>query len=105
MRKTLCILYYVLMALPIPLSMATWIGTVMMLANLDMAGGEGLAGAVYTFVAVLAMLLARTYLISYVCSLIRVIHVKKVTFSTFLPIIHIVVTGISLYLWAFLDKR
>lgn len=104
MRKTLCILYYVLMALPIPLSMATWIGTVMMIANLDMAGGEGIVGTVYQIVAVIAMMLAGTYLISYVCSLIRMIHVKKVTFSTFLPVIHIVVTGVCIYLWAFVEK-
>ena len=92
------------MALPIPVSMITWIGTLISAANIDMMGGDGIIGAVHRFVATLAMILAGTYLIPYVYSLSRVVKFKKVTFSMFLPIIHIVLTGICMYTWICFDK-
>ncbi len=101
MKKALCVLYYIIMALPIPVSMVTWIGTIMSVANIgemDMEGASFL-GIISAFVAIWSMLLAGTYLISYVISLIRMIIVKKVTFSMFLPIIHIVITGIFMFVW------
>ncbi|MBQ6998709.1 MAG: hypothetical protein IJN62_02870 [Clostridia bacterium] len=104
MKKTLCVVYYILMALPIPVSMITWIGTLISVANINMMGGEGIIGTIHRLVASLSMLLAGTYLIPYVYSLIRMDKVRKVTFSMFLPIIHIVITGVCMYIWTCFDK-
>ena len=104
MKKTMCILYYIIMALPIPVSMLTWIGTIISIANIGATGGEGVPGYFHRLVAVLSMLLAGTYIIPYVFSLIRMIMVKKITFSMFLPIIHIVVTCICIWGWTCFDK-
>ena len=104
MKKALCVLYYILMALPIPVSMITWIGTLISVANIGATGGEGILGTIHELVALLSMLLAGTYLITYVFSLIRMCKMKKVTFSTFLPVIHILVTCIFIWGWSCFDK-
>ena len=104
MEKTLCIVYYIIMALPIPLSMITWLGTLISLANIGATGGEGIVGIIHELVALLSMLSAGTYLIPYIFSLIRMITVKKVTFSMFLPIIHIAITCVLMYAWNYFDK-
>ena len=104
MKKALCVLYYILMALPIPISMITWIGTLISVANIGATGGEGLIGTIHELVALLSMLLAGTYLIPYVFSLIRMCKIKKVTFSMFLPVIHILVTCIFIWGWSCFDK-
>jgi len=104
MKKTMCVLYYILMALPIPISMITWIGTLISVANIGATGGEGLIGTIHELVALLSMLLAGTYLIPYVFSLIRMCKIKKVTFSMFLPVIHILVTCIFIWGWSCFDK-
>ncbi len=104
MKKTMCVIYYILMALPIPVSMITWIGTLISVANIGATGGEGVLGTIHEFVALLSMLLAGTYLISYVVSLIRMVMVRKVTFSMFLPILHIIITCICMWGWSCFDK-
>lgn len=104
MKKTLCVLYYTIMALPIPLSMITWIGTLISVANIGATGGEGVIAIIHKIVALLSMLLAGTYLIPYIFSLARMLKIRKVTFSMFLPIIHIVITCIFLWCWTCFDK-
>jgi len=104
MKKTMCVLYYILMALPIPISMITWIGTLISVANIGATGGEGLIGTIHELVALLSMLLAGTYLIPYVFSLIRMCKIRKVTFSMFLPVLHIVLTCIFIWGWSCFDK-
>lgn len=91
------------MALPIPVSMITWIGTLISVANIGATGGEGIFGTIYEIVALLAMLFAGTYLISYVISFIRMMKIKKVTFFMFLPVLHIVITCIFMWGWSCFD--
>ncbi len=104
MKKALCVLYYGIFALPIPVSIITWIGTLISVANIGAIGGEGISGIIHKFVALLCMLLAGTYLISYAYSLYRTKKVKKLTFAFFLPILHIVLTIICIYGWICFDK-
>ena len=104
MKKTLCVLYYMLMALPIPISMITWIGTLISVANIGATGGEGILGTIHELVALLSMLLAGTYLIPYFISLIRMCKIRKLTFSMFLPVLHIVLTCIFIWGWSCFDK-
>ena len=97
MKKALCVLYYIFMAIPIPFSMITWLGTIMAFANIGMLSIEDIVGASFLnvingLIALTAMLLSGTYLIPYIYSLDRMKKVKRVTFSMFLPVIHIVVT-------------
>lgn len=104
MKKIMCVLYYILMALPIPVSMITWIGTLISVANIGAVGEEGFLGIIHNLVAILSMLLAGTYLIPYVISLIIMCNIKKVTFSMFLPVIHILLTYIFMWGWSCFDK-
>lgn len=71
------------MALPIPVSMITWIGTLISVANIGATGTEGIFGTIHEIVAVLSMILAGTYAISYGCSLYRIKKVKKITCAFF----------------------
>lgn len=104
MKKTICVLYYILMALPIPVSMITWIGTLISVANIGATGAEGILGTIHEIVALLSMLLAGTYLIPYGYSLYRMNKVKKLTFAFFLPVLHIIITIIFIWLWSCFDK-
>ena len=104
MKKTFCVLYYILMALPIPVSMITWIGTLISVANIGATGTEGIFGTIHEIVAVLSMILAGTYAISYGCSLYRIKKVKKITCAFFLPVLHILITIVFMWIWRCFDK-
>ena len=103
MKKLLISVYYVVMSLPIPVSVLSWLGTLISAANIGMTGGDGILGIIHRVVALLAMLLAGTYLLSYLKSVMTMRKTKKITFFTFLPVLHLVTACAFIYLWNFLD--
>ena len=90
--------YYIITGIIAVLSVFSWLGTLVSIANMDMLGTR----AVQT-VAVSAMALAGTYCISYIASLLITYLKKKMNFWSFLPLIHIVVWVIFLVLWLVME--
>ena len=94
---------FILLALPIPVSLVSWIGTVISIANIGMTDwakpGESLQG----IVALITMLLAGTYLFTYSFSLIKTRSARKISFVSFLPILHLLLTVAFMFLWDYLN--
>lgn len=93
-NKILIIITFILQALPIPISLISIIGSLISLANIGMA--ESTLSAVF---AVITMLLAGTYAISYVAALITTIIRRKIHVYSFLPVIHLALTALFMFLW------
>ncbi len=94
-HKLAAILLFIFQGIPIPFSLVSILGSVISLANIGMAGSTALA-----IISTLAMFFTGTYTITYVVSLVITIVQKKVKFYSFLPLIHAVVAGSSLFLWS-----
>ena len=83
-------------ALPIPISLITIFGSIISLANIGVMVEQSLFVAV---VATIFMILAGTYSLTYLFSAIKTFANKRISFVSFLPIIHIVVTVVFMILW------
>lgn len=95
---------YVILALPIPLSLITWLGTIMSVANFGMLDLDNIKVLITVFISVVAMLLAGTYPVTYILALYKTLKNKKLTYLSFAPIFHIVLIIFFLQLWAFSEK-
>ncbi len=93
------IVLLILFALPIPLSIASWIGTIMSVAAIDMANWSNIGDWLQDVAALITMLLAGTYPISYAYSFKRRVHSRM----WFYPISHIGLFIISMFLWNWLN--
>ena len=103
-RKMLLIAVFVLFALPIPLSMVTWIGTIISVADIGMTDTSTFSEWIQTIVALITMLLAGTYLITYIVALVLSWKKQKLTVLSFLPLMHIALFGICLSVWMWLNS-
>jgi len=90
--KLLLVPIYIIQALPIPLSLATWIGTIMAFAS-EWIWPESIVGAAVTLVLGIASLamfvLAGLYPLTYFYSLNLTLKYKRISLHTFLPVFHI----------------
>lgn len=93
-NKALVIALFIVLAIPIPISLMTIIGTIISIANIGMA--ENLSGAI---IPIITMVLAGTYIIPYIISLLLTIIKKKIHVYSFLPIIHTALFAIFFLLW------
>ena len=91
----------VIQALPVPISLITILGSIISLANIRMISDQSFLLAL---TAVLSMLLAGTYSITYIASTINTFHKKKLSIMSFLPIVHIIITLIFFAMWISLEK-
>ena len=94
---------FILLALPIPVSLVSWMGTIISIANIGMTDwakpGESLQG----IVALITMLLAGTYLFTYSFSLIKTRASKKLSLVSLLPVLHLLLTVVFMVLWNHLN--
>ena len=94
---------FILLALPIPVSLVSWMGTIISIANIGMTDwakpGESLQG----IVALITMLLAGTYLFTYSFSLIKTRASKNLSLVSFLPVLHLLLTVAFMVLWNHLN--
>ncbi|MCL2818190.1 MAG: hypothetical protein FWD41_00425 [Actinomycetia bacterium] len=102
-QKLKTLVLFILYALPIPLSLASWIGTVMALAGFRAQSGIDTNETITAIVALIAMLLAGSYPLSYVVSLVQTLRTKALSWISALPVLHIVLTLIFLFIWLQLD--
>ncbi len=99
-QKALIIGVFAVQALPIPVSLITILGSLISTANIGMASGSLLV----TIISIIAMVLAGTYSLTYVFSLINVYSKKKLSFISFLPIIHLVLAMVFVALWRIAER-
>jgi len=99
-NKVLITFIFILFALPIPVSLFSWIPTIMHLASFGEINPEGWEWLSHIIVMI-PMLLAGTYSISYIVSLRYAIINRKITPITFLPLLHIVLLGAMLFVFLF----
>ena len=95
-NKTIMWVVMILQALPIPISLITILGSIISLANIGVVVEQSLFVAV---VAAIFMILAGTYSLTYLFSAIYTFSKKRISFISFLPIVHIVVTVVFMVLW------
>lgn len=105
-KKTLlAIALFVVLAIPIPISVASWIGTVMQMASLGKAELNNAKDWMLLVASLATMLLAGTYAITYVYSLAKTIKSKEIAFASFLPVWHAALTYVFFLIWGWLEKR
>ena len=93
--KSSIIFLYIILGLPLPLSAASILASVMSFASFY---NTDVPQAIIV-VAIIAMVLTAIYIIPYEVSVFLTIWKKRINFFTFLPIIHLVLTGIFIFLW------
>jgi len=102
--KTSIFLLFFSFAIPIPLSLASWIGTVMSLAG----GGRVVGTAPYALllgiIAGAAMVMAGTYVVSYIIAIAATIKNKRISIISLLPALHIIVTVILILGWSGIER-
>ena len=95
-NKVMMWVVIILLALPIPISLITILGSIISLANLGVMIEQS------SFVAVVAtifMILAGTYSLTYIFSAVKTFSKKRISLISFLPIVHIIVTVVFMVLW------
>ncbi len=95
-NKVMIWIVMILQALPIPISLITILGSIISLANISVMIEQSLF---VTIVAAISMILAGTYSLTYLFSATKTFANKRISFVSFLPIIHIVVTVVFMILW------
>ena len=101
MKKISAIILFVIQALPIPVSLISNIGTIMAIAGLLEHGDS--APILISIVAIATMILSGTYTITYITSFIVYHDTKKLSFVSFLPLIHLAVTIMFFCFWIYLE--
>lgn len=91
------------LALPIPLSILSWFGSIGSLADFGMMSGSSSGECALAISALLTMISAGTYTITYLVSLMLTLRQKRISFVSFLPIIHIGAFVFFLFSWMFLE--
>ena len=95
-NKVMMWVIMVLQALPVPLSLITILGSVISIANIGVMIEQSLF---VTVVAVIFMILAGTYSLTYLFSVVMTFSKKRISFISFFPIVHIIITVVFMVLW------
>lgn len=98
-KKTMIFLY-IIMAIPIPLSLLTWIPSIMSIASIGMMEIDSARELITAIVSLSAMILAGTYCVSYAVALDKTIKNKGLKPISFLPVLHILLAVLMLYAWS-----
>ena len=101
-NKVMIWVVMILQALPIPISLITILGSIISLANIGVMIEQSMF---VTVVATIFMILAGTYSLTYLFSAIKTFSKKRISFISFLPIVHIVVTVVFMVLWIINEQQ
>ena len=102
-NKALTIILFVFFAIPIPFSLVSWIGTIISVANFGMLSFSKFGEVLKGIIALITMLLAGTYLITYIFSIIQTLNNKTISKISFLPLLHIVLFVFSVCVWKWIE--
>ena len=97
-NETGCIVLYSLLGIPAVISVLSWFGPLVSLANIGMMANDTVVA-----LAKVTMLLFGTYVFTYAYSLYKTIQNKKLTFSSFLPVIHMALVAVFMFLWSYAE--
>lgn len=95
---------YMLLSLPIPLSLCTWVGTIMAVASAGGVNWSEPAQCLQAIVALVTMGVGGTYIISYRLSRKATNRDGKLSLISFLPVFHIVAFIILTVIWHLLNR-
>ena len=84
-------------ALPLPISLVSILGTIISIANIGASNNDSVS---LTVIAVISMILAGTYLVTYTVTTIFTFFKKKLNFINLLPLFHILLTVASCVVWS-----
>lgn len=101
--KPLRIVLFILLALPIPFSLLSWIGTIISVASIGMVDWNIFSELIQTLAMLIVMILAGTYTITYIISLLITLKKKRISLISFFPLLHIILFGIALAFVAILN--
>ncbi|MCL2491767.1 MAG: hypothetical protein FWE87_03345 [Coriobacteriia bacterium] len=105
-RKTLpIIVVFLLLALPIPLSMGSWLATIMSIGNLNMTDWSAPGAVLSGIVSFTTYFIAGTYLVTFFASLIYSWRKKKLSWVSFMPLAHVVLFIVMFQLTLWLERR
>ena len=90
----------IVQAIPVPISLITILGSIISLANIGLVMEHSVLLAL---VSVEAMMLAGTYTLSYILSVVLTFSKGKISLVSFLPLFHLIATGIFFALWVLLE--
>jgi len=94
-HKVAIVVLFIIFALPIPVSLLSWIGTIISAANIGV-----MDSTVHTTIALSTMLLAGTYPVSYIVALVYTLKSGKISLLSFLPLLHIVLFRAFFAAWS-----
>ena len=97
--KNYVIMLFVLFAIPIPISLISWIPTLMSLAAIGMIDWTSPLEIMRAIIAFSAMILAGSYLVPYIWALGVSLSEKKISKKSFVPLFYIVITLIMFLIW------
>ena len=95
-NKVMMWVVMILLALPIPISLITILGSIISLANIGVMIEQS---SFVVVVATIFMILAGTYTLTYIFSAVKTFSKKRISLISFLPIVHIIVTVVFMVLW------
>ena len=100
-KKKIIVMYAVLL-LPMPISIMSWMPTIMFIGNIEnMLAVDKSCQLTSNILVMIASFLASTYPITYGMSLHESIKNNKLQFSSYLPFIHLIVA--FLIFWVFFN--
>lgn len=102
-RNVAIITLFIFFALPIPISLVSWIGTIISVADIGMMNLSKVSDYIQLLVGLITMLIAGTYLGTYIISLNKTLKNKKISLISFLPMLHIILFIIFIAMWSELN--
>jgi len=97
-------IFFALFAIPIPISIASWLGTIMSLASIGSIDWANANETIQAVVALIAMLAAGTYLVSYVIAFKATRKNGSRYWLSFLPVWHIIAIIVLMGLWSWANR-
>lgn len=98
MKKLLCTIYYVIMALPIPRQLVSFVMALMVVAELFVKDASKIIGTFRGTLALMTIFFTGIYMAVYAYSLYKTVKNKKASIVTFLPIIFWALSKIFIYM-------
>ncbi len=84
-------------AIPLPFSLISILGSIISIANIGAKANDSVA---LVIVAVISMVLAGTYSITYILTTAFTFLKKRLSLINYLPLLHILLTVVSCVVWS-----
>ena len=89
----------ILMAIPVPFSVISWIGTLISIGGLSMVNWTNFQSAFNAIIGLLVMIFAGSYVVTYCISLTYTLAIGKLSWITIIPIGHLILCFLLYKVW------